>query len=137
MPHQCVKCNTFFPDGSSELLKGCSSCGGKFFFFVREKDLEKAKSFTTNLTNEDREQIKQDVFDILGHDIDDPEPVFLDFESIRILKPGHYELDLVQLFRGKPLVYKLEDGKYIIDLVSTFESSRKEKERKEKEGNNS
>lgn len=137
MPHQCVKCNTFFPDGSNELLKGCSSCGGKFFFFVREKDLEKAKSFTTNLSVDDREQIQQDVFDILGHDSDDPEPVFLDFESIRVLKPGHYELDLVQLFRGKPLVYKLEDGKYIIDLVSTFESSRKEKEKEDKEEKNS
>ncbi|MBS3147055.1 hypothetical protein J4471_05180 [Candidatus Woesearchaeota archaeon] len=133
MPHQCVKCNTFYPDGSSELLKGCSSCGGKFFFFVRDKDLEKAKYFTENLTKEDREQIQQDVFDILGHDSDDQEAVFLDFESIRILKPGHYELDLVQLFRGKPLVYKLEDGKYVIDLVSTFESSRKEKEKEDKE----
>ena len=36
-----------------------------------------------------------------------------------------YELDLVDLFRRKPLIYKLEDGKYIIDLVSTFNLDNK------------
>jgi len=44
----------------------------------------------------------------------------LELENIRVLKPGKYELDLVDLFKGKPLVYKLADGKYVIDLVSTF-----------------
>jgi predicted nucleic acid-binding Zn-ribbon protein len=52
-------------------------------------------------------------------------PVILDIESIRVLKPGQYEIDLVDLFKGKPVIYKLEEGKYIIDLASTFQSKEK------------
>lgn len=32
MPHQCVRCNTFYEDGSEEILKGCK-CGGKLFLY--------------------------------------------------------------------------------------------------------
>jgi len=79
------------------------------------------------LSKEERTQIEKDVIDIVGTDIDTSKPVFLDLESINILKPGQYEIDLVDLFKGKPLVYKLEDGKYVIDLVSTFEKATKAK----------
>src|SRR3989344_4115565 len=119
--HQCVKCGTLYEDTSSELLKGCSKCGGKFFFFVKKDALEKMKALTVNLTKDERSEIQEDIMELTGLDKVD-QPVILDIESIRILKPGQYELDLVDLFRGKPVVYKLEDGKYIIDLASTFES---------------
>ena len=33
---------------------------------------------------------------------------------------------LIDLFKGKPLVYKLSEGKYVIDIVRTFESTNKE-----------
>lgn len=125
MPHQCVKCNSVYPDGSKELLQGCIKCGGKFFFYMKKQDIERAKEMTSNLNPQEKAQIESDVMDIVGAKIDSGKPVFLDFESIRILKPGSYELDLVHLFQGKPLVYKLEDGKYVIDLVSTFESKDK------------
>ncbi|MDH7517486.1 MAG: Zn-ribbon containing protein [Candidatus Thermoplasmatota archaeon] len=36
MPHQCLKCGLVFEEGSSQLLKGCSSCGGNRFFFTKE-----------------------------------------------------------------------------------------------------
>ena len=53
-------------------------------------------------------------------------PIILDFESIKILSPGKYELDLVNLFNKKqPLIYKLEDGKYMIDLIETFKKITK------------
>ena len=125
MPHQCVRCGKLYEDGSQELLTGCS-CGSKFFFFIKKSSIQEAKRLSSNLTKIEREQIEKDVIDIVGSKFDDSKPVFLDIESIKILKPGKYELDLVDLFRGKPLVYKLEDGKYIIDLVSTFESKEKE-----------
>ena len=47
-------------------------------------------------------------------------PVVLDLETINILEPGKYELDLVDMFKGKPLVYRLEEGKYVIDIASSF-----------------
>lgn len=122
MPHQCVRCNSFYDDGSDVILKGCS-CGAKLFFYVKKEKLEESKEITTKLTKDDRKQIEHDVFDILGTEegkkID--EPVILDFESIRILGPGKFELDLVHLFdEQKPLVYKLEEGKYVIDIPETF-----------------
>ena len=123
--HQCVKCGTLYEDASSELLKGCSKCGGKFFFFVKKDALEKMKALTVNLTKDERSEIQEDIMELTGLDKVD-QPVILDIESIRILKPGQYELDLVDLFRGKPVVYKLEDGKYIIDLASTFKAKELE-----------
>lgn len=127
MPHQCVKCGTVYPNGAAELLKGCSKCTGRFFFFVREEDLEKAKELTTSLSEEEKRQMEHDVMDIVGDVLDADKPIILDFESIRVIKPGKYELDLVDLFKGKPLVYKLAEGKYVIDIVSTFESKGEEK----------
>ncbi len=60
--------------------------------------------------------------------MDKEQPVILDIESIKILKPGQYELDLVNLFKKKqPLIYKLEDGKYMIDLVESFKKIRDKK----------
>ena len=64
--------------------------------------------------------IEKDVLDIVGEEHSD-KPIVLDFESIRVNSPGKYDLDLVAMFKGKPLVYKLDDGKYVVDIVSTFE----------------
>jgi hypothetical protein len=122
MPHQCVRCGSVYPDGSSDLLKGCSKCSGRFFFYVKESALKKAEEVMANLSDKEKKQIEEDVLEIVGDKLDHESPVILDFESIRVLKPGKYELDLVDLFRGRPLVYKLDEGKYVIDIVSTFES---------------
>ena len=130
MPHQCVKCSKLYPDGSQEILQGCS-CGGKFFFFLKQESLDKARQISENLSEDEKIQIEHDVSDIVGDRFDEDEPVFLDLESIRILKPGKYELDLVDMFRKKPLVYRLEEGKYIIDLISTFEAKEKSTEKNE------
>ncbi len=128
MPHQCVRCNTFYGDGSEELLKGCS-CGGKLFFYVKKEKLEESKKALekANLSEKDKTQIETDIFEMVGSEIDHEDPIILDLESIRILKPGKYELDLVHLFKGDPLIFKLEEGKYMIDLVETFKRARDKK----------
>ncbi len=119
MPHQCVRCNTVYKDASQELLKGCK-CGAKFFFYIKQETLDKGKSISVNLSQEEKAQIEKDVLEIVGNKIQEDMPIILDLESIRVLKPGKYELDIVELFKNKPLVYKIEDGKYIIDLAQTF-----------------
>lgn len=126
MPHQCVRCNTFYDDGAEELLKGCG-CGGRLFFFIKQEKLDDIKKITeeSNLSKKDKEQIEQDIFELVGSDVDRDQPVILDLEAIRILKPGRYELDLVHLFKKEPLIFKLEDGKYMIDLVQSFDKFRK------------
>lgn len=126
MPHQCVRCNTFYDDGAQELLKGCG-CGGRLFFFIKKEKLEDMKKISeeANLSTKDKEQIEQDIFDLVGSEIDKDQPVILDLEAIRVLRPGKYELDLVHLFKGEPLIFKIEDGKYMIDLVQSFDRFRK------------
>ena len=123
MPHQCVRCSQMYEDGSDALLKGCN-CGGKFFFFMKKQDVQQVQEMTENLTTQDKTQMERDALDLVGEKRDH-KPVVLDLESIRVLKPGKFEIDLVDLFKGNPLVYKLEDGKYVIDIVSTFQSSEK------------
>jgi len=75
---------------------------------------------TLLLSPKEKEQIEQDIYSLIGTEIDVDKPVVLDLEAVRVLKPGKYELDLVHLFKGEPLVYKLEEGKYIIDIIESF-----------------
>lgn len=125
MPHQCVRCNTFYPDGAQEILKGCSSCSARLFFYIKKKHLEEGKELISNLSVEDKKQIETDVKEILYIKEEPDTPVVLDVESIRVLKPGKYELDLVHLFKKDPLIIKLEEGKYIIDLGQAFKTNLK------------
>lgn len=120
MPHQCVRCNTFYSDAAPELLKGCS-CGGRLFFYIKKEQLQKAKEIEqVTLTPKDKEQIEKDVRELVGVEEDDKQPVVLDLEAIRVSGPGKYELDLVHLFKGEPIVFRLEDGKYMIDIAQSF-----------------
>jgi len=130
MPHQCVHCGKIYPTASKELLQGCS-CGSHFFYFVKQEYLDTLKKETQQLTTEEKQEIESDIRDIIGMDEDEMKPVVLDLESIRIPQPGKFEIDLVNLFRKKPLVYKLEEGRYLIDVASSFQlANKKEKIKK-------
>ncbi len=124
MPHQCVRCGKFYDDGAEEILKGCP-CGGRLFFYINKKKLEESKNIVTDLTPQEKNEIEKDVFDLIGIEKGVEKPVVLDLESIRIIKPGKYELDIVNLFRKRPLIYKLEEGKYLIDLPESFKKEEK------------
>ena len=125
MVHQCVRCNTIYEDGSNQILKGCNNCGGKFFFFVKKEALEQVKEATSQLTDEDKKKMEQDALDLIGYEED--KPIVLDLASVNILKPGKFELDLVRLFKGEPMVYRLDEGKYIIDIAETFKNLKEKK----------
>ena len=122
MPHQCVRCGKLYDDGSNIILKGCE-CGGKLFFFVKKEKLKQIQEAQVKLTKKEKKQIEEDVFDLIGVGVEQDRPVVLDFESIRVLKPGKYELDLVNLFKDRPLIYKLDEGKYMIDLPESFKKA--------------
>ena len=125
MPHQCVRCNILYQDGAGEILKGCS-CGCKLFFYIKKENIEEGKHLISELSSEEKKNIEEDVKEILNIKSDPNKPVVLDIEAIRILQPGKYELDLVHLFKKDPLIIKLEEGKYIIDLPQLF--GRKEED---------
>lgn len=130
MPHQCVRCDTIYGDGAQEILKGCSKCGGRLFFYIKKEKLEEQKEIATKLSKKEKKQIEKDVYDLIGEEMDKEKPVVLDLESIRILRPGKYELDLVHLFKKEPLIFKLGEGKYMIDLPASFKQGKEEDKEK-------
>lgn len=128
MPHQCVRCGTFYSDGAEEILKGCA-CGAKMFFYIKKSKMKKAKDATKDLSEEEKKELEENVYDILGLETKSTEPVILDFESINIPEPGKFEIDIVKLLnKEKPIVYKLEEGKYIIDLAESFKREKDSKD---------
>jgi len=125
MPHRCVHCGKFYPAGSKELLEGCSECGGHFFFYVKEDQLEKSED-TIQIPQEDRKKVEKEIREMAGITEEDT-PVILDIESVRAVGAGKFEIDIVNLFNKKrPLIYKVEEGKYIIDLASTLQQNVKD-----------
>lgn len=126
MPHQCVKCSRLIPAGSKELLEGCEVCKGHFFFYIREEQLEKLRNKVIEIPESEKQAIESDIRDMAGITEEDA-PVILDIESVRVTGEGKFEIDIVSLFKkDKPLIYKLEEGKYIIDLSSTLKGNIKD-----------
>ena len=126
MPHQCVKCSRIIPAGSRELIEGCADCKGHFFFYLRDEQLEKVKETPIEIPEEEKIKVEEDIREIAGI-TDEKAPVILDIESVRVRGDGKFEIDIVNLFqKDRPLIYKMEEGKYIIDLASTLERSLKD-----------
>ena len=118
MPHQCVHCSKIYSVASKEVFEGCGECGGHFFFYIREEQLNKVEENPIEIPKEEKIRIEKDIREI-AEIPDENAPVILDIESIRVLGEGKYEIDIVNLFnKERPIVYKIEDGKYIIDLSS-------------------
>ncbi|MEK6918873.1 MAG: Zn-ribbon containing protein [Nanoarchaeota archaeon] len=120
--HQCVHCSFIYPDASRELLEGCSnnSCGSRFFYYIKKMPEKKEMIIPMELSVMDKKQVEKDVREMMGAQEEDV-PVILDLESIRIAGPGKFEIDVVNLLdKKRPLIYKLDEGKYVIDLASTL-----------------
>lgn len=134
MPHQCVHCSRLYPNAAKELIEGCK-CGSHFFFFIKDEVYEKLKNEKSqileivDIPEESKQRIEREVREITG--IREDEPVILDLESVRVLQPGKFEIDVVSLFnKQKPIVYKLGEGKYIIDIASSLNKGQKERSEK-------
>ncbi len=120
MPHQCVKCSKIIKVGSREIIEGCANCGSKFFFYIREEQLENLKNNIIEIPEKEKYQIEKDIRDIAGIK-DEDAPVILDFESVRVTGEGKFEIDLSKIFdKNRPLVYKVEEGRYMIDLANAM-----------------
>ncbi len=86
----------------------------------KEQKTEEPIDILTELTSEDKKHMEEDVREIMGIEEIDA-PVILDLETVKVTSPGKYLLDIPNLFsKERPLVYKLEDGKYVIDLASSI-----------------
>jgi predicted nucleic acid-binding Zn-ribbon protein len=113
MPHQCLKCESVFDNTSDVIIKGCPNCGAKLFLFIKKAPV-KEEEF--ELSQDQKDIILKEVesfVDIKDTDI----PIILKLENIRVLAPGKYEIDINQLMKkDKPLIYKIQEGTYVIDI---------------------
>lgn len=69
MPHQCLECGKVFPSGSPEILKGCSECGGKKFFYTEQPVTDEERERLTEQANKD---IKVLIHEILSQSSGEP-----------------------------------------------------------------
>ena len=137
MSHQCVHCGELYPDAAPQLLSGCK-CGSKFFNYIKQEKVEQLRQELQEslfeISTADKHKIEKDIREITGMTEELDKPVILDVESIRVLGPGKYEIDIINLFsKTRPIIYKLGEGKYVIDLNETVKVGRDEIEKKIKD----
>lgn len=146
MPHRCTRCGTIFEDGDSVILSGCPNCGWNKFLYVKKEcedlenqerlaleeqklDLESSLDEVVRNIDEalasEQESVKQEQEPEAERETDEER-----VESVRILGPGSYELNLDSLLERKELVMAIrEEGSYALHLPSVF-SQQKEKKKK-------
>lgn len=132
MPHKCTKCGREYKDGSTEILKGCASCGGKKFLYVKEgetnKDVLEEKSI-----EEIAEESHEEVLEVVEPKTKKEVEMYDRVETIRIVSPGSYELNLEKMAKSDERIVSVgKEGSYIIDLMSMAKEQPKKKAGKEK-----
>lgn len=114
MPHQCLQCSSVYDNSSDAILKGCPNCGNKLFLYIKKMPEKESKEII--LSKHEKELILNELEEIEEIKESDS-PIILKLENIRILGPGKYEIDINQLMKKeKPLIYKVQEGTYVIDL---------------------
>jgi predicted nucleic acid-binding Zn-ribbon protein len=127
MPNKCTSCGKLHPDDAKYLVDGCDVCGGKFFFFVKEEDIERAEKELQDLSTKEVKEIEEDVRYIIPQDVSPEETVVLDVEAIRVIKPGKYKIDVVNLFKQRPIIIRIGPGRYELDLTNLMPKLKKKK----------
>ncbi|MCZ7400635.1 MAG: Zn-ribbon domain-containing protein [Candidatus Methanoperedens sp.] len=144
MPHKCTRCESIFKDGAAIILNGCPKCGWNKFLYVRDETPEPEQaakpdaSVSTGQISPEASKFIKEVDDLLliqddpkQHElikeqkVETPKEIGNRVESIRILSPGQYELNLESLLERKEIVMALkEDGTYIVHLPSVFKQKK-------------
>ncbi|WP_202318927.1 Zn-ribbon domain-containing protein [Archaeoglobus neptunius] len=106
MPHRCTKCGKLYPSGDMRILNGCE-CGNNKFLYVPEKREVEPVEVEQEITRELTE---------------------MGIETVRIISPGRYEINIERLLQGEGIVIALqEDGRYIIHLPSLLKKRGQKK----------
>jgi len=129
MPHKCTQCGREFRDGSTEILRGCPSCDGKKFLYVSER-VRHHDVLNEKTIEEIASETKEEVLEVKT-----PEKKHVDsyerVESVRIVGPGTYELNIEKLASTDERVIGVgKDGSYVVDLISMSKSKGKKEKRK-------
>lgn len=130
MPHKCTKCGREYKDGSTEILKGCESCGGKKFLYVKEAEIHK-DVLEEKTIDEIAEESNEEVLEIVEPEGKKQVEMYDRVETIRIVSPGSYELNLEKMAKTDERVVSVgKEGSYIIDLMSMSKEDPKKRKRR-------
>ncbi len=129
MPHKCTKCGREYRDGSTEILKGCASCGGKKFLYVKDAEIHKDVLEEKSIA-EIAEESKEQVLEIKAEPKKEVE-MYDRVETIRIVGPGSYELNIEKMAKSDERVISVgKEGVYNIDLLSMAKGTKKRGKKK-------
>ena len=126
MAHRCTQCGAVFQSGDMSILEGCPKCGWNKFLYVPEKPLSEVEI-------ERAQKEEGSPVDLLIRDVDEfiskretiPEKEKR-IESVRVVQPGSYELNLEMLLKRKEIVIAVhEDGRYLLHVPSVFGPRKK------------
>ncbi len=146
MPHRCTRCGTIFEDGDSVILSGCPKCGwNKFLYAKRESESsetqKKPAMVKQKLDPEDSlDGVVRSIDEALASEQENKKQELETerraeerVESVRILGPGSYELNLDSLLERKELVMAIkEEGSYALHLPSVFKQRKYKQKDKSK-----
>lgn len=122
MPHRCVKCGREYRTNECEILKGCRECGGKKFIFVplveRQIEQKTPEHVTVREEKKPKEEENEDIIPVSDYNR---------LESIRIVSPGTYELNIEKLAGSDERVVGVGkgEGSYLVDLLSMVRPKKK------------
>ncbi|KGK99590.1 Zn-ribbon containing protein [Methanococcoides methylutens] len=141
MPHKCTRCEKIFEDGAEVILSGCPNCGWNKFLYVKDMEpkteiedvaAEELPEKEETEVEDPADQFIKEIDDIIGIEHQEREVVEEEgerVESVRILGPGSYELNLNSLLERDEIVMAIkQDGTYAVDLSSAFRKKRKKPE---------
>ncbi len=97
MPNKCVSCGKIHDDDAEYILKGCDVCGSKFFIYIPYESMSEKNEEIEKLSKEELEEIEKDIRSIIDSKEKKDEIIIMDFESIKVLKPGVYNIDLINI----------------------------------------
>jgi predicted nucleic acid-binding Zn-ribbon protein len=131
MPHKCTKCGREYKDGSTEILKGCGSCGNKKFLYVKEEQIHE-DVLDEKPISEIAEESKEEILEVVEPKKGKKEIEMYDrVETIRIVSPGSYELNLEKMAESDERIVSVgKEGSYIIDLMSMTKDEPKKKKKR-------
>ena len=132
MPHKCTKCGREYRDGSTEILKGCASCGGKKFLYVKAEQLNEDVLEEKSI-EEIAGESKEEVLEVIEPKKKKEVEMYDRVETIRIVAPGSYELNLEKMAESDERIVSVgKEGSYIIDLMSMSKDEPKKKKGRKK-----
>ena len=140
MPHKCTRCESIFKDGAAIILNGCPNCGWNKFLYVRDEKTTYGPEIKTEKGTIPPEASKfiKEVDEFMGNRAVPIKPEIKEVkekpkseeigdrvESVRILSPGQYELNLESILKRDEIVMALkEDGTYVVHLPSVFQKKK-------------